>query len=145
MIFAGQTLGNPLTPQRSNQNVNVSDTVRIWAFQNADYDWHTSISIATCRSSTRRSASSTRPIPICKKFKAHGGKLLLYAGWGDTDITPKNTVRYYESVVNKMGKNETNDFDAAVHGARHGPLPRRRRPRHVRLDRHARAVAREGR
>src|SRR5204863_1716026 len=41
VIFAGQTLGNPLTPQRSNQTLNVSDTVRIWAFQNADYDWHT--------------------------------------------------------------------------------------------------------
>src|SRR5689334_7863907 len=40
VIFAGQTLGNPLTPQRSNQDINVTDTVRIWAFQNADYDWH---------------------------------------------------------------------------------------------------------
>jgi feruloyl esterase len=48
--------------------------------------------------------------PDLKKFKAHGGKLLLYAGWGDTGITPKNTVEYYESVVNKMGKAETNDF-----------------------------------
>ena len=41
VIFAGQTLGNPLTPLRSNQDINVTDTVRIWAFQNANYDWHT--------------------------------------------------------------------------------------------------------
>ena len=75
--------------------------------------------------------------PDLTKFKAHGGKLLLYAGWGDTGITPENTVRYYESVLEKMGKNQS-DFDAPLHGARHGPLPRRRRSRHVRHDRHAR-------
>ena len=40
LIFSGQALGNPLPALRSNQTVNVSDTVRIWAFQNADYDWH---------------------------------------------------------------------------------------------------------
>jgi feruloyl esterase len=36
--------------------------------------------------------------------------LLLYAGWADTTITPKNTVEYYQSVVKKMGANETKDF-----------------------------------
>src|SRR5206468_10116149 len=41
MIFAGQTLGNPLPPQRSSQDINVIDTVRIWAFQDPTYDWHT--------------------------------------------------------------------------------------------------------
>src|SRR5882672_1785976 len=41
IIFAGQVLGNPVTPMRSNPNIaNITDTVRIWAFQNADYDWH---------------------------------------------------------------------------------------------------------
>ena len=45
-----------------------------------------------------------------KKFKAHGGKLLLYAGWADTTITPVNTVEYYQSVVKKMGAGETKDF-----------------------------------
>ncbi len=44
--------------------------------------------------------------PDLKAFKAHGGKLFLYAGWGDTTITPENTVLYYESVLNKMGKNQ---------------------------------------
>jgi feruloyl esterase len=40
------------------------------------------------------------------RFKARGGKLLLYAGWADTGITPENTVLYYESVLQKMGKNQ---------------------------------------
>src|SRR2546428_343351 len=40
VIFAGQALGNPVTPMRSNQNIaTITDTVRIWAFQNPNYDW----------------------------------------------------------------------------------------------------------
>ena len=41
--------------------------------------------------------------PDLRAFEAHGGKLLLYAGWRDTGITPENTVHYYESVREEMG------------------------------------------
>jgi feruloyl esterase len=109
-IFSGQVLGNPLTPQRSSQTVNVSDTVRIWAFQNADYDWRTFDIDRDMPVIDQKIGFVDATDPDLRKFKAHGGKLLLYAGWGDTGITPKNTVEYYESVVNKMGKAETNDF-----------------------------------
>jgi feruloyl esterase len=47
--------------------------------------------------------------PDLQTFKARGGKLLLYAGWADTAITPLNTVEYYASVVQKMGNGAT-DF-----------------------------------
>ena len=33
------------------------------------------------------------------KFAAHGGKLLIYHGWGDPGIPPQNSVHYYQSVV----------------------------------------------
>ena len=45
--------------------------------------------------------------PDLSKFKSKGGKLLLTHGWADTGITPENTVLYYESVLNKMGKNQS--------------------------------------
>ena len=92
VIFAGQVLGNPLTPQRSNQNINVTDTVRIWAFQNANYDWHTFDLDRDMPIIDSKIGFVDATDPDLKKFKAHGGKLLLYAGWGDTTITPKNTV-----------------------------------------------------
>jgi hypothetical protein len=79
--------------------------------------------------------------PDLSKFKAHGGKLLLYAGWADTGITPENTVLYYESVLQKMGKNQ-GDFTRLFHGARHGSLRRRRRAEHLRHHRRAGSVAR---
>jgi len=110
LIFSGQALGNPLPPLRGIQPGGVPgggfDTVRIWAFQDANYDWN------------RFDLDRDMPIinskvgfvdavdPDLSKFKAHGGKLLLYAGWGDTTITPENTVLYYENVLKKMGSNQ---------------------------------------
>jgi len=33
------------------------------------------------------------------KFVGHGGKLLIYHGWSDPGIPPRNSVNYYQSVV----------------------------------------------
>ena len=44
--------------------------------------------------------------PDLSKFKASGGKLLLTHGWSDTGITPETTILYYESVLDKMGKDQ---------------------------------------
>jgi feruloyl esterase len=41
--------------------------------------------------------------PDLSKFKARGGKLLLYHGWNDTAISPGNAIDYYTSVQKKMG------------------------------------------
>ena len=38
------------------------------------------------------------------KFKAHGGKLLMYHGWADHSITPLRTIEYYEDMIYTMGK-----------------------------------------
>ena len=45
--------------------------------------------------------------PDLGKFKKSGGKLLLTHGWADTVITPENTIWYYDSVLDKMGKNQS--------------------------------------
>ena len=110
VIFAGQALGNPVTPMRSNQNIaTITDTVRIWAFQNASYDWHSFDLDRDMPIIDQKIGFVDATDPDLKKFRAHGGKLLLYAGWGDTGITPKNTVEYYQGVTKKMGK-DTSDF-----------------------------------
>ncbi len=41
--------------------------------------------------------------PDLSAFRANGGKLIQYHGWSDPDITPLNSVNYYESVARKMG------------------------------------------
>ena len=37
------------------------------------------------------------------KFKARGGKLLLYHGWADPGPAPENTINYYDAVNKKLG------------------------------------------
>ena len=41
--------------------------------------------------------------PNLKALFGHGGKLLMYHGWTDQLIAPRNSVNYYTSVVNALG------------------------------------------
>ncbi len=40
--------------------------------------------------------------PDLSAFRANGGKLIQYHGWSDPDITPLNSINYYESVSKTM-------------------------------------------
>jgi feruloyl esterase len=41
--------------------------------------------------------------PDLSAYKARGGKLIHYHGWSDPDITPLNSINYYESVAKAQG------------------------------------------
>ncbi len=41
--------------------------------------------------------------PNLKKFVQHGGKLLLYHGWNDSALAPRNTIDYYDRVLSALG------------------------------------------
>ena len=105
LIFSGQALGNPLPALRgaTDQPGGGFDTVRIWGFQNASYDWHQFDLDRDMPIINSKIGFVDAVDPDLSKFKAHGGKLLLYAGWSDTGITPENTVLYYENLKKKMG------------------------------------------
>jgi len=42
--------------------------------------------------------------PHIEKFVAHGGKLLLYHGWADQNVSPYNTVQYFRNVQEALGR-----------------------------------------
>ena len=44
--------------------------------------------------------------PNLRAFKAQGGKLIQYHGWGDAAIPPQGSVDYFESVQKAMGKTQ---------------------------------------
>jgi feruloyl esterase len=111
LIFSGQQITNPLPALAPPTGVPGGgyDTVRIWGFQNAEYDWKNFNLDRDMPTINAKVGFVDAVDPDLSRFKARGGKLLLYAGWADTSITPENTVLYYESVLQKMGKNQS-DF-----------------------------------
>ncbi|HEU4694299.1 MAG TPA: DUF6351 family protein [Vicinamibacterales bacterium] len=44
--------------------------------------------------------------PNIKSFVDRGGKLIIYHGWGDTNVPPRSSVNYYEKLVETLGKNQ---------------------------------------
>lgn len=49
--------------------------------------------------------------PDLGHFRAHGGKLIQYAGWSDSAISPQNDLDYYAAVTRRSGGLEdTQDF-----------------------------------
>lgn len=109
LVFSGQAYGNPIPALPSSQEgpgAFALDTIRILGFQDADYDWR-QFDLDRDLPRIDGAAGFVDAVdPDLRAFKAHGGKLLLYAGWRDTGITPENTVLYYESVREELGPDQ---------------------------------------
>lgn len=107
MIFSGQALGNPIqAPRGTDQGPGVVfDIVRI-AFNDPDLDWR-QFDLDRDMPLIDKAVGYVDAVdPDLGKFKASGGKLMLYHGWGDTGITPETTIWYYESVLDTMGRDQ---------------------------------------
>jgi len=109
LIFSGQALGNALSAQRgANQSpAGVFDIVRI-AYNDPNLDWR-KFELDRDMPVIDKAVGYVDAVnPDLNKFKASGGKLLITHGWADTGITPETTIWYYDSVLDKMGKNQSN-------------------------------------
>ncbi|NAS95719.1 tannase/feruloyl esterase family alpha/beta hydrolase [Pseudomonas syringae pv. actinidifoliorum] len=49
--------------------------------------------------------------PDLAPFASRGGKLILWHGWADPNVSPLNTLAYHEAVEAKMGKARTESFE----------------------------------
>jgi feruloyl esterase len=107
LIFSGQALGNPISAQRNtNQEPFGYDIVRI-AFNDPNLDWK-SFDLDRDMPLIDKAIGYVDAVnPDLSKFKKSGGKLLMSHGWSDTGITPETTTWYCDSVVKKMGKDQS--------------------------------------
>jgi len=47
--------------------------------------------------------------PDLKAFTSRGGKLLIYQGWADPNVSPRSPLMYYDRVVKTIGKKAVDD------------------------------------
>jgi feruloyl esterase len=108
LIFSGQALGNAIGAQRASNNGpgNTFDLVKI-AYNDANIDWHNFDLDRDMKVLDEKIGYVDSVNPDIKKYKSSGGKLLITHGWSDTTITPETTIWYYNSVLDKMGKNQS--------------------------------------
>ena len=114
LIFSGAPLGRPIggrtgtpTAEEVRKQLdagmnNLFDLVRI-ARNDSSLDWATFDVDRDVPLLDQKIGFVDAVNPDLRRFKAHGGKLLLYHGWADPGITPENTILYYESVLQSMG------------------------------------------
>jgi feruloyl esterase len=80
------------------------DQARYVAFKNPDWDWRTFDFDKDNDTFNRPENLIMNPSdPNLKKFFAHGGRLLMYHGWSDQNVSPYNSIRYFKSVEDTMG------------------------------------------
>jgi feruloyl esterase len=80
-------------------------------FDNAAWDYHTfNTDGDTKAADDKQSRNLNATDPNLSRFRARGGKLILYHGWSDAAIAAQNTIDYYDSVAAKMSARQTATF-----------------------------------
>ena len=76
------------------------------SWQNADFDYDRDYKRLGMMESLYTGSN-----PDLRKYKEHGGKILVYQGWRDQSVVPLNVIDYYETVTKTMGGQQaTEDF-----------------------------------
>ncbi len=80
-------------------------------FDNAAWDYHMfNVDRDTKIADERMARILNATSPDLSRFRARGGKLILYHGWSDAAIAAHNTIDYYKDVVAKMGSDTSRGF-----------------------------------
>jgi len=82
-----------------------TEAMQYVVFKDAGWDWHR-FNPATDFDMALRSDEHVLGLtdPNLKPFFDRGGKLLMYHGWADPQVSAQNSVRYFDDVVKTTGK-----------------------------------------
>ena len=103
-LVPGTELGWGVQAQGPEPSANIYDQYRYVVFKDSNWDWKTfNFDGDVVRGDRPENLVMNATDPNMKAFFGHGGKLLLYHGWSDSNIPALNTIKYYKSVVDTMG------------------------------------------
>jgi len=103
-LVPGTELAWGVQAQGPEPSANIYDQYRYVVFKDPKWDWKTfNFDSDVVRGDLPENLVMNATDPNMKPFFSHGGKLLLYHGWSDTNVPTLNTIKYYKSVVDSMG------------------------------------------
>ena len=103
-LVPGSELGWGIQAQGPGPSQNIYDQYRYVVYKDANWDWRTfDFDKGVAKGDEPENIPMNATDPNLKAFFAHDGKLLLYHGWSDPNVSPLNTIKYYKSVVDTMG------------------------------------------
>jgi feruloyl esterase len=107
MVYPGSSpgfeSGYRMPAPGSPTNPLFTDTPRFVGHQDANWDVLSFDLDADLALAMKNAAFLESTDPDLAKFKARGGKLLLYHGWADPGPAPQNTINYFSAVGAKLG------------------------------------------
>lgn len=98
-------------PERSLMFAFGTQFYKNMVFDNAAWDYHSfNVDRDTKTADDKMARILNATDPDLRRFRARGGKLILYHGWSDAAIPALNTIDYYQSVVAKIGAKDAGSF-----------------------------------
>jgi feruloyl esterase len=98
-------------PERSAMYAFSTQFIKNMVLDNAAWDYHTfNADRDTQAADDKQTRNLNATDADLSRFRARGGKLILYHGWSDAAIAPQNAIDYYDSVLAKMGAQQTGTF-----------------------------------
>ena len=87
------------------------EQARYWVYFDPTWDWNT-LTYANYEQFFNDNVKMVGPLmgtdnPDISKFKARGGKLIMYHGWADNLIMPQGTVQYYQQVQQTVAQSDS--------------------------------------
>jgi feruloyl esterase len=103
----GADLGWAIKAGGPEPSVLGTDVFKHVVFENREWDWRTFDLEQGIARVERLSATLDAVDPDLSAFHRAGGKLLLYHGWSDQNLSPTSTIAYFTRVVKRMGSADT--------------------------------------
>ena len=103
-LAPGSELGWPVMARGPEPYAPILDQLKYVVFADPAWDWRAfDFARDNARFERPENVIMNATDPDLRKFVARGGKLLLYHGWNDQNVSPFNTVKYFESVQETLG------------------------------------------